>query len=356
MDPLGFAIVGCGAVADTHAQAITHLTGGRLVAVMSRDLTKAKTFAAKHGAPFATDDLTALLARPDVHVVCITTPSGAHLAPAIAAARAGKHLVVEKPLEITLDRADALLAAAAENGVTVAPIFQARFSPGAQALKHAVVSGRFGRLALASVYVKWQRPPAYYAGTWRGTLDLDGGAVLINQGIHGIDLLQWLAGRPTEVFAWTTRRVHLGIEGEDTAVATLRFPSGALGTIEATTAAHPGWSRRLELCGEHGSATLEDDRILRWDFRTPEAGDAAHLDALAGTNATRPNVQNSPAIGYAGHQHQLQNLLDHLRHGTPLQVTAPDARDALALVRALYASAYEGRPISLTPPTPHVTH
>ena len=343
--PLGFGLVGTGMIADFHARAIGESRVGRLAGVAGRSLDKTRAFAEKYAIPFATADVAALVARPDVEVVCITTPSGAHLDPALAAIRARKHVLIEKPIEITPLRVDLILNAADQAGVRVAAIFQGRFGPGARTVKAAVAAGRLGRLALASAEVKWHRPTSYYTG-WKGLLSLDGGAVLMNQAIHGLDLLQWFAGLPAEVFAWTTRRVHTGIEGEDTACASLRFPGGALGTIAATTAAWPGWSRRIELCGEHGSLSLEDDRIVRWDFAREEPGDAAIRQAksadVLGSGAGSPG-----AISIAGHVHQYQDLAAALRENRPLAVDGREGRKAVALVTALYESARLGRPVNL---------
>ena len=344
--PLGFGIVGLGLIADFHARAIADAAGARLVAVCSRSLDKSRAFAAQHGGVFATADLSAFLARPDLDVVCIATPSGAHLEPALAAARAGKHIVIEKPLEITLDRVDALLAGVAAAGVRLMPIFQSRFGEGARAVKAAVAAGRLGRLALASAYVKWQRSAAYYAGSWHGTFALDGGGALMNQGIHAVDLLQWFAGMPSEVFSWNTRRVHTGIEVEDTAVASLRFPDGALGAIEATTAASPGWARRLELVGEHGSVALEDDRITRWDFSTSRPEDADIL-AARGDDTMRSGASAPGAMSHQGHLRQIENFVAAIRTGAPLAVDGPEARRSVALILALYESAKTGAPVTL---------
>ena len=257
--PLGFGIVGLGLIANFHERAIAEAGGARLAGVADTIEAKARQFAEAKGAPFWTTRVEELVARPDIDVICITTPSGLHLEPALAAIRAGKHVIVEKPLEITVERIDDAPRRGRGGG-----------SPG----RHIPVpvrlrgengqggdrSGRFGRLVLASAYVKWYRKPEYYQG-WKGTLSIDGGGALMNQGIHAVDLLQWFAGLPAEVFGWTTRRVHTGIEAEDTVTAALRFPGGALGTIEATTASYPGWSRKIEICGENGSAALEDDTI-----------------------------------------------------------------------------------------------
>jgi UDP-N-acetyl-2-amino-2-deoxyglucuronate dehydrogenase len=345
LTPLGFGLIGAGMIADFHAQAIARIEGARLVGVASRNEASAQALAQKHGAPFATGRIEDLLARPDLDVVCITTPSGAHLEPALAAIAAGKHVVIEKPIEITTERADRILAAAEEAGVLVAPIFQSRFGQGARAVKAAMDAGRLGRLVLASCFVKWHRPDSYYTG-WKGTLTLDGGGVVINQGIHGLDLLQWFAGLPDEVFAYATRRVHTGIEAEDTASATMRFPNGALGTIEATTAAWPGWSRRIELCGERGSILLEDDRVARWDFADPLPEDEAIRSARP-DEALRSGAGAANAISFEGHLRQIQDLVHALRDGRPLAVDGREARRAVSLVNALYASVTEGRPMRL---------
>jgi predicted dehydrogenase len=342
--PLGFGIIGAGTIAGFHAQAIAQLDGARLVGVASRSLENARKVADPRGV-FATTDVATLLARPDLHVVCITTPGGAHLELALAAIRAGKHVVIEKPLEVTTDRVDRILAAAEQAGVTVAPIFQGRFGDGARTVKAALDAGRLGRLVLASAYVKWHRTAQYYTG-YRGSRGLDGGGVVINQAIHGLDLLLWFAGLPAEVFAWSTRRVHTGIEAEDTAAATLRYPGGALGAFEASTALWPGWSRRIELCGELGSIALEDDRITQWQFREARPGDDAIRDAGA-ASALGSGASDPKAISTEGHRRQLQDLVDALYGGRAPALDGREGRKAVALVSALYASAEAGVPVKV---------
>ncbi len=339
--PIGFGIFGLGMIAEFHAQAIAGLKGARLVGVASRTAAKTQAFAAKHGGVFAGSTIEELVARPDLDVVCITTSSGAHLEPALAAIRAGKHVVIEKPIEITPDRVDAILRAAAEAKVRVAPIFQGRFGEGARAAKAAIDAGRLGRLVLASAYVKWHRTADYYTGT-RGQLAVDGGGALMVQAIHAVDLLQWFAGLPTEVFAWSARRVHTGIEGEDTVSGSLRYADGALGVIEATTAPWPGWQRRIEICGENGSIVLENDHLVRWEFRMPQPEDeairATRIDGALGSGASRPD-----AISFVGHQRQLQDLVDALQAGRAPSLDGAEGRKAVALVRAVYDSAASGR-------------
>ncbi len=344
--PLGFGIVGLGLIADFHAQAIAQVRGARLVGVATRTAAKAAAFAQKHRLSFHTTEVAALVARPDIDVVCITTPSGAHLGPALAAIRAGKHVVIEKPIEVDLVRTDEILGAAAAAGVRVAPIFQGRFGDGARAVKAAVDAGRLGRLVLASTYVKWYRTAQYYTPP-RGRRANDGGGAVINQAIHGLDLLLWFAGLPEEVFAWTTRRVHTGIEVEDTAAAVLKFAGGALGAFEASTALWPGWSRRHELCGEHGSIVLEDDRIVRWEFREPRPGDDA-IRAAGQANSMGSGASNPGAIGLEGHRRQLQDLVDAIHEGRPQALDGHEGRKAVAFVDAIYQSAARGGPVRLT--------
>ena len=342
---IGFGLVGVGVIAEFYARAIAEINGAKLIGVATRNSENAQRFTERHGVPFHTTDVEQLVSRHDVHIVCITTPSGAHLDPALLAIRAGKHVVVEKPVEITVERVRMIVSAAFSRGVIVAPIFQARFGSGAQTVKSAVTAGRFGRLVLASVYVKWSRSAEYYNG-WKGTLELDGGGALMNQSIHGIDLLQWIVGMPSEVFAWSGRRVHTGIEAEDTAVAVIRFADGTMGAIEGTTAAWPGWSRRLEICGELGSVVLEDDAIVRWDFRQSVDGDDKIRSTQ--TDATMKSGASSPtAMSHAGHLKQLQDVVDAVRQKRLPAIDANEAVKAVAIIRAIYDSAASGKPTQI---------
>ena len=342
-EKLGFGFIGAGAIANFHARAVAAAQGGRLVGVVSRRRSTAEAFAKEHGIGFASDSVSELLAQPGLDAVCITTPSALHLEPALAAIRARKHLMIEKPLDSTVEGTDHILAEAEKAGVRVGSIFQARFGDAARHLKNAVDAGRFGRMVLASCYVKWNRTAEYYTG-WKGKISEDGGGALINQAIHGVDLLQWFAGMPVEVFAWITRRVHTRIESEDTCVAALKFGSGAFGTIEASTALWPGFSRRIEICGEHGSAVMEDDDITRWEFREARAEDekirAMRESAAMGSGAAAPMN-----IRIEGHQRQIQDFIDGIRERRPFFIEGREARKAVALVRAIYDSAATGHPV-----------
>lgn len=343
---LGFGLIGAGMIADFHARAIAAARGAHVVGVASRTPEGASAFARRHDIAFATASVEELVAQSAIDAVCITTPSGLHRGPALAAIRAGKHLMIEKPIDATVEGTDEILHAADKAGVRVGSIFQARFGDAAKVVKAAIDAGRFGSLVLCSAYVKWHRTKQYYTG-WKGNLALDGGGALMNQAIHAVDLLQWFAGMPSEVFGWTTRRVHVGIESEDTACATLRFANGALGTIEASTAVWPGWSRRLEICGESGSAVLEDDDIARWEFQDKQAEDEAirktRESTTMGSGASAPN-----AISFEGHRRQIQDFIDAIRDNRPPVIDGREARKAVALIRAIYDSAARGAPIPLS--------
>src|SRR5690606_2675649 len=225
----GFAVIGAGAIAQAHIDSIQTIPGARLIGLWGRTPERAKQAAQRHGCLWE-PEMEKLIERSDVDVVVVATASGFHMEPAVAAARAGKHLVVEKPLEVTLERCDAIIEAAQEHGVKLACIFQSRFAPANRFVRDAAAQGRFGRLVLGDAYVKWHRPQSYYdQAEWRGTWKFDGGGALMNQSIHQIDLLQWMMGPVESVFAHTDCLAHSGLEVEDTAAAVLRFASGALG-------------------------------------------------------------------------------------------------------------------------------
>jgi UDP-N-acetyl-2-amino-2-deoxyglucuronate dehydrogenase len=340
-----FGLVGTGAIAPFHARAIKTIPGAKLVGVTSRTLESARKFAQEHEIPIVAGSAEELAANPDIDALAITTPSALHRAPTLAAIRAGKHVMIEKPIDSTLEGTDEILAAAKDAGVLVGSIFQARFGDGARALKAALDAGRFGRLVMCSAYIKWHRAPSYYVG-WKGKLALDGGGALINQAIHAVDLLQWFAGLPSEVFAWSTRRVHTSIESEDTLCSALRFPDGALGTIEASTAIWPGWSRRVEICGELGSAALDDDDIARWDFRDPQPQDDA-IRATRESGAMGSGASAPMAIGFEGHLRQFEDFVAAIRDDRAPIIDGHEARKAVALVRAIYESADRGVAVKL---------
>lgn len=349
--PHGFAIVGCGMIAEYHTRAINEIEGARVVAAYSRNPAngaKIASLAAVKGDCPVDSDLDTMLARPEVDIVCICTPSGAHLEPALAAARAGKHVVVEKPLEITLGRCDAIIRACDEAGVRLCTIFPSRFTACNQTLKAAIDAGRFGRLTLGDTYVKWWRTQAYYdSGGWRGTWNLDGGGALMNQAIHNVDLLAWLMGEVTSVQAITATLAHERIEVEDTAVAAIRFKNGALGVIEAATSAFPGLLKRTEIHGDRGSARVEQDDVTLWTFADSTPDDEAIRARIAGATGFGAGASDPRGINHEGHRDQLADFLRAIDEGGMPLVDGREGRRSVEIIRAIYRSSETGRAVTL---------
>ena len=300
-------ILGGGGISETHARAAAAVPDLRVVAVCGRDAGRVEALAARHGAvPFT--DIHAFLRHRPMEIVAIGTPSGVHADDVEAAAAHGLHVLCEKPLDVTTARIDRMLEAVARAGVTLGVFFQDRSTPDLMDVKDALVSGRLGRPILADARVKWYRPPEYYAQSlWRGTWALDGGGALMNQGVHTVDLLLWLLGDVRRVYARTLAALH-AIEVEDTAVAVLEFASGAVATLEATTAAWPGYDRRVSITGTLGTVVIEQARVVTWDVREPAlegaAGGAAVIAPFApaeqhrrsgGEHARRRRRQRAPA-------------------------------------------------------------
>jgi UDP-N-acetyl-2-amino-2-deoxyglucuronate dehydrogenase len=336
----GFGIIGTGVIAAMHAGAIATLPGARLVAVTDVAAAAATAFAAARGCA-AEPDLDAVLARDDVHVVCVCVPSGLHAEVGVRAAKAGKHLVVEKPIDVTLKAADRLIDAARTAGVALTVISQHRFDPGLAELKRLLGDGALGRLVLGEARTKWYRTQAYYdSAGWRGSWAMDGGS-LMNQGVHYVDLLRWCMGPVTEVTAVCTTQAHQ-IEAEDTALAIVRFGSGAVGTILSSTAAFPGFPQRLEITGTEGTVIIEDGQIVRRAFgaKAPDGGD----DTLPGTAGAG---SDPAALDVSGHAAQIADLLAAIDNGREPAVDGQAGRDALQVVCAVYESARTGRPVTL---------
>src|SRR5262245_6073851 len=331
--PLGFALVGCGMIARFHARALQDVPGTRVVALVSRRHENAAKVLAETKTPpcdiFA--DIDSALRHPDLDVVIITTPSGNHLEPAVAAAKAGKHVVVEKPLEITPERCDWIIEACDRAGVKLCTIFPSRFGDANMELKKAVEAGRFGRLTLGETTCKWWRSQQYYdEGGWKGTQALDGGGALMNQAIHNVDLLLWMMGDATHVTGFTATLAHERIEVEDTAVACLKFANGALGVIQATTSVHPGLPKTIAVHGDRGTAVIEQEDVLRWDFTPETPEDRAVKERFAQKTGASGGSSNPAAISHVGHARQLADFARAIRtHSAPL-VDGREGRRAVA--------------------------
>ncbi len=345
----GFGIIGCGMIAEFHTKAINDLPNARVVAAFSRNRENGEKIAGMAGHSCTLhDDLDKMLAQPGLDVVCICTPSGAHMEPAIQAARAGKHVVVEKPLEINLARCDAIIEACNSAGVRLCTIFPSRFGDANIRLKEAIDLGRFGRLTLGDTYVKWWRTQQYYdSGGGRGSWALDGGGALMNQAIHNVDLIYWLMGDVASVSAQTATLAHERIEVEDTAVACLRFRNGALGVIEAATSAYPGLLKRTEIHGDRGSARVEQDDITLWDFQEKVPSDNDILATIAGQSGFKAGASDPRGITHIGHRDQLADFLRAIDTGTAPVVDGREGRKSVEIIRAIYQSARSGQTVSL---------
>lgn len=331
-------ILGAGSISDTHARAAISIPGVEMAAVFGDNRAKAAALAARVGGTVP-DSLESFLAHRPMDIVAIGSPSGVHAEQALAAVRRGLHVIVEKPLDISLERIDALVDEASHAGAQVGVFFQDRLRPDVLKMKKLVDAGRLGTPVMASGRVKWFRHAEYYGGSrWRGTWALDGGGALMNQAIHTADLLLWLFGPVARVMARTATRLH-AIEVEDTAAAILEFESGALGVLEAATSIYPGYARRLELTGSNGTLILENDRLSAIDLQDGaesqgETGDASSADS--------PVVADASA-----HRRVIEDFVEAIRSGRPPACDAREGRKSVALIQAIYQSAREGRAIEI---------
>jgi predicted dehydrogenase len=334
----GFGIIGTGGISLKHAAAIREMDNGELVAVCSGTEERA-TKAAHTFKVSAYSDIHKFLDHPGLDIVCICTASGNHLDPALAAAKAGKHLLMEKPIEINLERTDRLIAACHSEGVKLGVIFQNRFNADYLQLKQAVVEGRFGRLLMGNAYVNWYREATYYSQSdWRGTFQGDGGGAFINQGIHTIDLLLDIMGEVLSVFG-QVKTVLYPIEGEDLGAAIVNFKNGALGNITAGTALYPGYPERLEIYGTLGSAVLEAGKIIQWNVKEEES---AIVEPLV---QSKSGASDPMAIGHALHLVQFEDMIQAIQQEHAPIVTGESARKSLALILAIYESSKLGKSI-----------
>ena len=339
---IGFGIIGAGMIAELHAKCIQSLDKVRLVGVYDINSASAQKLADQFHCK-AYDKFETFLADPEIEAVTIATPSGMHGKVAIPAARAGKHILCEKPLDITLEKVDAIIQACDENHVLLSPVFQTRFTRPVQLVHQAMRSGRFGRMVLASAQMRWYRNPAYYSGSsWRGTWAMDGGGALMNQAIHMIDLLIYINGAPEEVFAFAGTLTH-SIEVEDNLCAAVKFRNGSFGTIEVSTSCAPGFPRRLEFSGSEGTVAFEEDKITRWEFTHPNPEDAEILRELSG----KANVGGGSTpmnISVDGHSSQISDLADAIMSGRPPFLDGREGRRAIELICGIYESAKSGKP------------
>ena len=336
-------ILGAGSISDTHARAAKAIPGVEVVAVYGRNVEKAQRLAAAYGG-VSYDSLERFLDHRPMDIVAIGSPSALHAEQGIAAAARGLHVLVEKPLDITAARADALIAAADKAGVKLGGFFQDRLKPDVVTLKTLVDAGVIGKPILGSGRVKWYRPPEYYGGSrWRGTFALDGGGALINQAIHTLDVMLHLWGPIVSVDARSGTQLHK-IEVEDTVVATLQFENGALGVFEASTAVYPGYARRVELTGSNGTVTLEHDQVTGIDLKVPDPRFPAPAVQTrdAAVNAASPLVSDATP-----HQRVVENFIAAIRTGGRSACDGPEGRRSVVVIDAIYASAKKKGPVTI---------
>jgi UDP-N-acetyl-2-amino-2-deoxyglucuronate dehydrogenase len=339
---LHVGILGGGNISETHARAASEAEGVRVAAVCGPNREKVARLGERYGGAVY-ERVEEFLGHNPLDAVLVGSPSGLHAEQGVAAARRGLHVLVEKPLDIKTERAVALVEECERAGVKLGVFFQDRVAEGVVRLKAMLDEGVLGRPMLAAGRVRWYRPPEYYAGSrWRGTWALDGGGALMNQGVHTVDLLLWLLGDVRKVYARAATTLHR-IEVEDTVVATLEFASGALGTLEATTAAYPGYPRRVELTGTEGTAVLEGDRLAALDLRTPAAEGVVTAEGSPNASATSAVVSD-----VSGHRKILEDFVYAIEVGGRPVCDGREGMRSVELVEAVYESSRTGRAVTLS--------
>lgn len=343
----GFGIIGAGTIASIHALAINAIPNAKLYGVYSTGKNKSQAFAETNKCT-SYNDPDEMLYNDEIDIVCICTPSGTHFDAAIRSIEAGKHCVIEKPLEVTLERCDKIIDAADKAGVKLAVIFPSRFYDASKQVKKAINEKRFGDLVLGDAYVKWHRTDEYYkSSAWRGTWQFDGGGALMNQGIHSVDLLQWYMGPVSSVQSISANIKHKGIEVEDTLVSVLQFANGALGTIECSTAVYPGAFKRIEIMGTTGTVVLEESALIKWNFEKTASDDDNIINAMSRQNISHGGVSNPADISFAGHQNQLEDFIRSIETGKKPFIDGNEGRKSVEIVLAIYESARTGEKVTL---------
>jgi UDP-N-acetyl-2-amino-2-deoxyglucuronate dehydrogenase len=347
MDKLKWGIIGCGVIAPWHADSVVASEYADLHAVCDVDVEKGEAFAERYGGVAFYGDYRQMLQEGGLDVVSICTPSGLHSEMTIAAAQAGVHVLCEKPMAITVPQIDAMVQAVKEAGTKLEVIFQRRTYATTQKVREAVQSGILGQLTLADAYLKYYRSPAYYmSANWRATWALDGGGALMNQGVHGVDVLVWIMGDVESVYAKAEAKVR-DIEVEDTSVALVTFKNGAYGVIEGTTSSNPGEPTTFVFHGEKGTIVLDDKGIQKWAIAADKSVVAENDPEQCVTRSALSATADPTSIGRAGHQAQVDDLCMAIAEDREPMITGDSARKAVELILAIYASAQAGREIQM---------
>ena len=338
---MNFAIIGCGMIANIHAAALQAIPDASLVGAFSAVREEAVRFTERYNCNlFETQE--ELLRCPEVDAVCICTPSGYHAEIAVEAMKYDKHVVVEKPMAITLEQTQTILKAAEQYHKKICVISQMRTARSVNFLKSVIEKGYLGRILFANLSMPYYRAPSYYQkSNWKGTWKLDGGGALMNQGIHGIDLLLHFCGQPASVYGIAKTMVH-AIETEDTAGALIEFQNGAIATVQATTSVPPGHPRILEICGERGSFAMEEVDIIRWEVPGVDLPDELH----GPTNQL--NTSNDPTKLHAsGHQKQIEDFIQAVKEDRLPLSNQYEGKKAVEMICSIYRSSQQKLPVRL---------
>lgn len=343
MKTWNFGIIGSGLIADFHAQAIGSIKNARLAGICGTNILKTRALAEKYNCE-AFPNEEEMLQSAGIDIVTIATPSGAHMEPTIQAALHGKHVLCEKPLEISLERIDKMIEAHDQAGTKLGGIFNYRYNDSFNYLRSAVGNGRFGTITYASVHVPWWRSDDYYRDSWHGTRKLDGGGALMNQAIHMIDILQHLMGPVDSLQAYTATLGH-SIEVEDTAAAVLRFKNHALGMIYGSTASFPGQFRRIEITGTKGTVVQVENSFKIWQFADQAEADNEIFKRFSQIEGGG-GVSDPGAIPFEPHAKNIAAFIDSIESGKTFEINGREARKAVEIVLAIYASAVENKPFT----------
>ncbi|MFS0611999.1 Gfo/Idh/MocA family protein [Lederbergia ruris] len=336
-----FAIVGAGVISSSHARAISAHDGAKLVAICDVDKEKAEKLAGEYGINCTYTDYEKMFTDVDIDIVSVCVPSGIHAEVTIAAAKAGIHVLCEKPLDITREKMTKMIEACKNYNVKLGAVYQRRTLEAAIRTRKAIQEGKLGKLVLADAYLKYYRSPEYYKSAgWRGTWDLDGGGALMNQGVHGVDLIQWMAGEVESVFAYSGPLIR-NIEVEDTAVVAVKYKNGSFGVIQGTTSVYPGQETRFEVHGEKGSIIFTDSGFKQWDFMD-------NNESMPQVSNTEGGSNDPKAISSQGHYIYVDDMIQAVNENRAPLVPGEEARKAVDLILAIYESARTGKEVQVS--------
>ena len=336
---LGFGIIGCGFISNHHAQAILHTEGACLIGATDVNEQNAEAFCKKFGITHF-HSAQEMMSSDKVDIVCICTPSGFHAQNALEVIRAGKHVLVEKPLALNVEDCELLISEAEKHGVKASVVSQCRFHKTSKTLKKLVEDGRLGRIVTADLTMKYYRSPEYYlASPWRGTWEHDGGGALMNQGIHGIDILLSVMGKVRSVHG-LARTLARKIETEDTAAAIVEYENGALGLIQGTTSVYPGYPRNFVVSGTKGTVGIAENAFTEWNIE----GEAIPADIEIG-KAKNSGASTPHDLDFAEHVPHIEEMVRAIREDVPLTSSFEDGRNAVRLITSIYESSRTGKTI-----------